>query len=170
MKSGGRKGQTDRLTEGNKKKTRGTNERENREGTQPKILSSKLSLDIFHGCHVIALRDALCKRKRLRSLARYLLSCTHPNIRFLPDMSHRWGDENYHLLRQTGKWLNRRKATLQSANGCLRFKGKSHDSKFASGRRSKRTTPGEVLKKTTKVLDLIQKNQKDGWMSNMCKL
>lgn len=94
---------TDRLTEGNKKKTRGTNERENREGTQPKILSSKLSLDIFHGCHVIALRDALCKRKRLRSLARYLLSCTHPNIRFLPDMSHRWGDENYHLLGQTGK-------------------------------------------------------------------
>lgn len=91
---------TDRQTHrGKSKKTRGTNERENREGTQPKILSSKLSLDIFHGCHVIALRDALCKRKRLR----YLLSCTHPNIRFLPDMSHRWGDENYHLLRQTGK-------------------------------------------------------------------
>lgn len=95
MKRGGQEGQTDRLTEGNKKDQREKHKRE-KEGGQPKILSSKLSLDIFHRCHVIALRDAPSKRKRLRLLARDLLSCTDLNTRFLPDIGHRWGDKNYH--------------------------------------------------------------------------
>lgn len=87
-------------------------------GDQPKISSSKLSLDIFHRRHVIALRDAPSRRKRLRLLARYLPSCTDLSTRFLPDTGHRWADKNYHWLRHNRIWLNTRKAKRQSASGC----------------------------------------------------
>ncbi len=113
------RGRTNSTIDEQNKRTRGRSTGEKKEGGQPNIVSSKLSLDSFHRYHVIAVRDALSKRKRLRLLAYCLLSCTELNTGFHPDIGHRWGDKNYHWLSHTGKWFNTRKAKLQSANSRL---------------------------------------------------